>query len=173
MKKPSLCLFTFFNSLFTSIIKPGCLWKFIFGNMGFGNGFICYFNQISVNWAAGSSDKTNPSDKCNTTQSVEWQPVSRVKFPVFSRGFIILTKFSESLGSDHFHKDHHEFANTKRYISNIKRVMAGVSVCQFTIVKMHRFFCSHIWPLESCLISPQREEWTLKSPMRTKGAGSW
>ena len=34
------------------------------------------------------------------------------------------------------------------------------------------FSSSIIWPLESCLTSPQRGEWALKSPTRTKGAES-
>ena len=66
MEKPSMCVLTFFNSLFTSISKPGYHGKFIFGNVKLGNGFVCYSIKISVNWAAGCSDKTSPSNNRDT-----------------------------------------------------------------------------------------------------------
>ena len=60
--------------------------------------------KISVNWAAGSSDKTNLSDNCDT---------HRLQNKVQQRVHHLKKMSSESLGSDHFHKDHHEFASTK------------------------------------------------------------
>ena len=56
---------TFFNSLFTSIIKPCYFQEFVFRNVGFGNSLDCNL-KVFVNWATGSSDRASSSDNYNT-----------------------------------------------------------------------------------------------------------
>ena len=66
-----MIFFSFFNSLFTSVAKPGYLGEFISGDVGFGNGFVC------------NSDP-------NISKPSHWiLQASRVEFSVSGRGFMI------------------------------------------------------------------------------------
>ena len=67
--------------------------------------------KIFVNRATGFSDKTNQSDNCDIHRVRSDSQSALSNIQCSAEGSSSLEKFSESLGSDHFHKDHLEFAN--------------------------------------------------------------
>ena len=84
-----LSFLTFFNSLFTNIVKPRHFREFVFRNAGFWNSFVCNLSQSICKLSHWILRQGQLIRQPRHTQSVEWHPVSPVKFPVLSSRFII------------------------------------------------------------------------------------
>ena len=83
-KKFPLSFLTFFNSLFTNIVKPRYFREFVFRNVGFWNSLVCNLNQSICKLSHWILRQGQPVRQPRHTQSAEGHPVSPVEFPVLS-----------------------------------------------------------------------------------------
>ena len=88
-EKFPLSFLTFFDSLFTSIVKPRYFQEFVFRNVGFWNSLVCNINQSICKLNHWILKQGQLVRQPRHTQSAEGHPVSPVEFLVFSNGFII------------------------------------------------------------------------------------
>ena len=83
-KKFPLSFLSFFDSLFTSIVKPRYFREFVFRNVGFGNSLVCNLNQSICKLSHWILIQGQLVRQPRHTQGAEGHPVSPVEFLVFS-----------------------------------------------------------------------------------------
>ena len=152
VEKFSLCFSTFFNSLFTNVVKLAS-WGVYFWRRGVWEWFCLQFQskylfdisiKTSVNWATGSSDKINPSDnrdihsrvwsdsqsvlsnfQCSAESSSSLEDAFRItgKWSLPQRSLWVCQSNSSA-----------KRRITNRSIQSRKIVTVGVSVCMLTSI---------------------------------------